>query len=179
MYYTSMLYFHVFAKLHPRLHPQPALPRPRFLARSISSVSDRLPQHSNLQLSNILTRFIQPLCIQSLTHSFAQRAAHICFPFNHFRTPSIATDGVTAPAALWISPRPPIPHFLPPIPFLFILSSPEPKRGDRTITQAREVIPFVFILFRTLLHFFALKQNSTLLFSIDSELFAKNTRGWG
>src|SRR5713226_5859221 len=38
-------------------------------------------------------------------------------------------------------------------------------------------IPFVFILLRTLLHFFALLKNSTLLFSRGSTLFAKNTRG--
>src|SRR6266849_5843839 len=38
---------------------------------------------------------------------------------------------------------------------------------------------FVFMLLRTLLHFFALAQNSTLLFSSDSTLFAKNTRGVG
>ncbi len=38
---------------------------------------------------------------------------------------------------------------------------------------------FVFILLRTLLHLFALLKNSTLLFSIDSALFGKNTRGWG
>src|SRR5258708_4082500 len=40
-------------------------------------------------------------------------------------------------------------------------------------------IPFLFTLLRTLLRFFALIKNSTLLFSISSALFAKNTRGWG
>ncbi len=38
-------------------------------------------------------------------------------------------------------------------------------------------IPFVFKILRTLLHVFALVQDSTLLFSSDSALFAKN-RGW-
>jgi len=38
---------------------------------------------------------------------------------------------------------------------------------------------FLFTLLRTLLRFFALTKNSTLLFSSDSALFAKNTRGWG
>jgi hypothetical protein len=33
----------------------------------------------------------------------------------------------------------------------------------------------LFKLFRTLLHFFALTQKSTLFFSSDSELFGKNT----
>src|SRR6266851_566373 len=40
-------------------------------------------------------------------------------------------------------------------------------------------IPFLFTFLRTLLHFFALAQNSTLLFSSDSALFAQNTRGGG
>ena len=34
-------------------------------------------------------------------------------------------------------------------------------------------------LFCAFLHFFALAQNSTLFFSSDSELFRKNTGGWG
>ncbi len=37
----------------------------------------------------------------------------------------------------------------------------------------------LFTLLRTLLHFFALAQNSTLFFSSNSALFHKNTRGWG
>ena len=36
---------------------------------------------------------------------------------------------------------------------------------------------FLFTLFRTLLRFFALSQESTLFFSSDSELFGKNTGG--
>src|SRR6266851_3379294 len=40
-------------------------------------------------------------------------------------------------------------------------------------------ILFLFTFLRTLLHFLARIQNSTLLFSIDSALFAKNHRGWG
>jgi hypothetical protein len=40
-------------------------------------------------------------------------------------------------------------------------------------------ISFVFTLLHTLLHFFALTQNSTLFFSCDSALFAKNTRVGG
>ncbi len=39
-------------------------------------------------------------------------------------------------------------------------------------------IPFIFTPFQTLLHFFAPIRNSTLLFSCNSKLFAKNTRGW-
>src|SRR6266851_4607317 len=40
-------------------------------------------------------------------------------------------------------------------------------------------IPFIFMLFQTLLHFFAPTKNSTLLFSCNSTLFDQNTRGWG
>src|SRR5713226_1294429 len=40
-------------------------------------------------------------------------------------------------------------------------------------------IPCVFKLLRTLLHFFAVTQNSTLLFSGASALFSKNHPGWG
>src|SRR6266568_3939191 len=39
-------------------------------------------------------------------------------------------------------------------------------------------IPFIFILFQTLLHFFAPTKNSTLLFSCNSTLFDQNTLGW-
>src|SRR5437667_6265994 len=38
--------------------------------------------------------------------------------------------------------------------------------------------PFRLILLRTLLRLFALSENSTFLFSSDSALFRKNTRGW-
>ncbi len=57
------------------------------------------------------------------------------------------------------------------LPIAYPLSStcPEQSRG----------IPFLFTLLRTLLHFFAPTKNSTLLFSIDSALFAQNTRGGG
>jgi len=40
-------------------------------------------------------------------------------------------------------------------------------------------IPCLFTFLRTLLHFFALAQNSTLFFSTDSALFAQNTAGGG
>src|SRR5713101_1271751 len=56
-------------------------------------------------------------------------------------------------------------------------------RGARlfgtSIPYFQSPIPFLFLFLRTLLHFFALTKNSTLLFSSDSTLFAKNTRGWG
>src|SRR5260370_4336548 len=40
-------------------------------------------------------------------------------------------------------------------------------------------IPFLLKLLGTLLSFFATTKTSTLLFSIASTLFGKNTRGWG
>src|SRR6266568_6943632 len=39
-------------------------------------------------------------------------------------------------------------------------------------------IPFIFTLFQTLLYFFAPAKNSSLLFSSNSELFAKTPGGW-
>src|SRR5713226_3334344 len=79
----------------------------------------------------------QPLCNQSVTHSFD-------------------LDGGVYP--------------LPPFPYTQSPSCPEQSRG----------IPFLFTFLRTLLRFFALAQNSTLLFSGDSALCAKKTpRVWG
>jgi len=45
--------------------------------------------------------------------------------------------------------------------------------------RAKRLNSFPFIQLRTLLPFFAPAQNSTLLFSSNSALFRKNTRGWG
>jgi hypothetical protein len=66
-----MLSFGVFVKLQHRL-PPPAAPSPNSFSSSM----------------------IQPHCFQTFTHFPAQRAKHISFPFNHFRTISIATEGV-------------------------------------------------------------------------------------
>src|ERR1700687_5170624 len=78
----------------------------------------------------------QPLCNQSVTHSFY-------------------LDGGCTP--LWRCPT------------TAILSNAYPMFP----------ISFIFNPVRILLHFFALPKNSTLLFSSDSALFAKNTRGGG
>src|SRR5260370_13211590 len=59
-------------------------------------------------------------------------------------------------------------------PLLALLSVPRSLRPYLPVP-----IPFLFTPFHTLLRFFALTQNSTLLFSIVSALFAQNTRGWG
>src|SRR5712692_2560540 len=87
----------------------------------------------------------QPLCNQSLTHSFHRHGG--CTP----------------------SP-----------------SSPERVRFERnpgailhSPLQFRPLFSCFCALFCSLLHFFALAQNSTLLFSSDSTLFAKHTRGVG
>jgi hypothetical protein len=76
-----MLFFLVFAELQHRLDPQAALPDPLIFS----------------------VPFIQPVCFQAFTHSFVQRVTPIRFPFNHFRTLSIATEGVPPVAAPWIS----------------------------------------------------------------------------
>ena len=61
-------------------------------------------------------------------------------------------------------------------PSLPILVHPQrPVRRELTLRP----IPFLFKPLRTLLHFFALSKNSTLLFSSDSALFAKKPPGWG
>ncbi len=54
-----------------------------------------------------------------------------------------------------------------------------PTFEPSNVATCLRAIPFFFTLLRTLLHFFALAQNSTLFFSSDSALLAKNTRGGG
>src|SRR6266849_5060989 len=76
------------------------------------------------------------------------------FAINPLRTLLISTGGV---------------YPLPPFPYTQSPSCPEQSRG----------IPFLFTFLRTLLRFFALAQNSTLLFSGDSALLAKKHPGWG
>ncbi len=51
--------------------------------------------------------------------------------------------------------------------------------GTRHSSLATTLKLFLFTPLRTLLHLFALLQISTLFFSIDSALFAKNHPGWG
>src|SRR5216684_3433726 len=67
-----MLFSPVFAKLRQRLDHQPALTRPDLLS----------------------VRLIQGISFQSITHSFARRPTAIPFPFNHFHTLFIVTEGV-------------------------------------------------------------------------------------
>jgi hypothetical protein len=67
-----MLFFPVFARLQSRPDPQVELPR---------LVPSSIP-------------VIQPLCFQTLTHSFAQRRSRNSFFFNRLRTLSITTEGV-------------------------------------------------------------------------------------
>ncbi len=104
--------------------------------------------------------YIQILSIQAIAHSFPRRPPHNPLLINHLRTLFIAT-GVD-PLSLHHGS---------------CLPQAAPARGHSSPITA--VPSFVFILLRTLLHFFALAQNSTLLFSSDSALFGKNTRGWG
>jgi hypothetical protein len=68
-----MLFFPVFARLQSRPDPQVELPR---------LVPSSIP-------------VIQPLCFQTLTHSFAQRRSRNSFFFNRLRTLSITTRGCT------------------------------------------------------------------------------------
>jgi hypothetical protein len=85
-----MLSFRVFVKLQHRL-PPPAAPSPNSFSSSM----------------------IQPHCFQTFTYSPAQRAKHISFPFNHFRTISIAAEGVPPLLPVWNS-YPSLGHSHPP-----------------------------------------------------------------
>jgi hypothetical protein len=130
---TSVLFFPVFAELQPRLHTWPA---------------------------PFTSPFIQPLCFQTLTHSFAQRTAHICFPFNHFRTLSIATGGVGGAASF------------------FDVRTFRPA----DVPTCFRPIPFLFKLFRTLLHLFALFCTHAKLNSFRFKQFrtlSQKHRGYG
>src|SRR5712692_9005566 len=51
--------------------------------------------------------------------------------------------------------------------------------ADQRLSDVSSFFSHSCALFCTFLHFFARIKNSTLLFSIDSALFAKNHRGWG
>ena len=53
------------------------------------------------------------------------------------------------------------------------------NRQPSNIQTIPQSIPFLFIFFRTLLHFFAFTKNSTLFFSSASALFAQNHPGGG
>jgi len=56
----------------------------------------------------------QPLSFQTFTHSSAQRATSIYFSFNHFRTLSLATEGVPPFFPFWnSSPSLSLPHYAP------------------------------------------------------------------
>jgi hypothetical protein len=158
-----MLSFAVFAKLQTGLHLLPALLRPAPL---------RAP-------------FIQPLCIQSLTHSFAQRTAHSCFLFNRFRILSITTGGVGGLLLFSTFGRLDLRTFqrvFDLFPFFSHSLAPSRDKGSARLPGPEKSSPLFSNsseLFCAFLHFFALTQNSTRFFSIDSALFRKNTGGGG
>ena len=99
------------------------------------------------------TLSVQPLSFQPLTHFPSQRPLLNPFAINPLRTLFISTGVGT--------PLPDLPTFEPSV-----------------VPTGFRAIPSLFILLRTLLHFFALPKNPTLLFSSDSALFAKK-RGEG
>src|SRR6266852_365044 len=96
---------------------------------------------------------LSPVLPTPYGHSCTTAAPHpLC---NQSLTHSFYLDGGCTPR--WLSPRDRDPYSLPTTHLKF----------------------FLFTLLRTLLHIFALTKNSTLLFSIVSALFAKNTGGGG
>src|SRR6266849_6336191 len=98
----------------------------------------------------------QVFSFQRITYLPPQRALLNPLFINHFRTLFIVT-GV---------------YSLPPV---FQARKFRPADGSTCF----RAIPCFFKFLRTLLHFFALTQDSTLLFSSASALFAKNHQGWG
>src|SRR5712664_375625 len=137
----------------------------------------------------------QPLSFQTFTHSSAQRATSIYFSFNHFRTLSLATEGVPPFFPFWnSSPSLSLPHYAPYFqalpwgpfckPFLFIFihvmgSVPSPRHSNAQTRGRFDVFPSDLLSFHILAHSCAHTKNSSLLFSTASALFAKNTRGGG
>src|SRR5216684_922190 len=110
--------------------------------------------------------FPAPIPILGLTPPSSQEKLLLCFhtlAWNPFYNPFVFkfmhVMGGCPPSS---GSRLPVPYPLSP-------ACPQQSRG----------IPFLFTFLRTLLHFFALAQISTVFFSSDSALFAKNTRGGG
>jgi len=136
------------------------------------------------------TLSVQPLSFQPLTHFPSQRPLLNPFAINPLRTLFIST-GVHE--SVWQSLCPTL-SYRSRIDFIVLgarlkAESPQecglPHRLVHTpsgaalttaiLSNAYPMFPisFIFNLVRTLLHFFALPKNSTLLFSSDSALFAK------
>src|SRR5713226_7458273 len=135
--------------LSPEVFTLPAPTLSGSLEVPIASRDPLPPSHFHFCLLHI-----QVFSFQWIAHSFAQRPSHNPLPINYFRTLFIATEGVP-------------PSFC--IPDLAIRHSP----------LATVFKPFLFKFLRTLLRFFALAKNSTLLFSMNSALCTQNTRGAG
>src|SRR5712692_9808356 len=97
--------------------------------------------------------------------SFRMRSSMISAP-NFFRMRS--SEKRWGEGRLWLTNSPSTAKFRP--------SSIPP---DQRFSDVSSFFSHSCALFCTFLHFFARIQNSTLLFSVDSALFAKNHRGWG
>src|SRR5882762_1638547 len=64
-------------------------------------------------------------------------------------------------------------------PFRNGFTTGDPSMFKRSNLWTFNVFPTYLLFFQTCAHSFALMKNSTLFFSIDSALFAKNHPGWG
>jgi hypothetical protein len=85
------VYFLLFSPVFVHTEPRPSVP----ILSGSAKLEHRLGPQAALPYSVCSSApLIQPLCFQTLPHSFAQRTTRICFPFNNFRTLSIATEGV-------------------------------------------------------------------------------------
>src|SRR5229473_5579647 len=115
----------------------------------------------------------QPLCNQSVTHSFDLDGGCTSLCGNYKSWPQIVRGQPLSHNMLWSRrTKTEYPHRLV-----------HPPRGFNRLSPTRNPLSPFFsntcALFCTSLHFFALTKNSTLLFSINCALFAKNTRGCG
>ncbi len=124
-----------------RQHPRKAGPFASLLSTPLIPLPHLSPLLPTPYGHSYTTAAPQPLCNQSLTHSFHRHGGY---------------------------------------PLSQVVGTSSLRAKPRSHSSLPTTVPsFVFMLLRTLLHFFALAQNSTLLFSSDSTLFAKNTRGVG
>jgi len=116
----------------------------------VSRQANRSALHSRLSTSSQVTK-------SPVVHPLSIHQVTKCFSRNSFVLKPIHFDG-----GCGVYP--------------YSLSLSRPRSLRRYVPSP---IRFLFTFLHTLLRFFALTKNSTLLFSSDSALFAQNTRGLG
>jgi len=133
---------------------------------SSSFRSSLIPRHSPLTTNSFIIRTSETPLPQPLYNP-------------HLQTPlgSAGNKGLITPLESALTENPPVTPVESALTKRWGVGSfPSLQHSD--IPICFPFIPFVFIPFQTLLHFFAPTKNSTLLFSCNSTLFNQNTRGW-